>query len=117
VKKNAAAIEKNKIKYQKLESKKQRKFSDESKFMNNYIVVVTSLSSDIPSDEILELYRYRWQIELFFKRVKSLLQLGNLPNKKEENILAWLDGKMLCALLIELIQSEVNFSPKDHFGS
>jgi len=40
-----------------------------------------------------------------------------LPNKKEENILAWLDGKMLCALLIELIQSEVNFSPKDYFGA
>ena len=117
VKKDAAAIEKNKIRYQKLESRRQRKFSDESKFMGNYIVIATSLSPNISSSDILELYRYRWQIELFFKRAKSLLQLGNLPNKKEENILAWLDGKMLCALLIELIQSEVNFPPKDYFGA
>ena len=85
--------------------------------MNNYIVVATSLSSDISSSEILELYRYRRQIELFFKRAKSLLQLGNLPNKKEENILAWLDGKMLCALFVELIQSKVIFPPKEHFES
>lgn len=117
LKKDAAAIEKSKLRYKKLESRRQRKFSDESKFMSNYIVIATSLSFDIQSSDILELYRYRWQIELFFKRAKSLLQLGNLPNKKEENILAWLDGKMLCALLIELIQSEVNFSPKDYFGA
>jgi len=55
VKKDAAAIEKNKIRYRKLESRRQRKFSDESKFMNNYIVIATSLSSDIPSSDILEL--------------------------------------------------------------
>jgi hypothetical protein len=115
VKKNSAAIEKSKIRTKKLESKKQMIFSHESKFMSNYIVVATSLSPDIPSSDILELYRYRWQIELFFKRAKSLLQLGNLPNKKEENILAWLDGKMLCALLVELIQAEIVFSPQNQF--
>ena len=81
--------------------------------MNEFIVVATSLSLDICANDILELYRYRWQIELFFKRAKSLLQLGNLPNKKEENILAWLDGKMLCAILVELIQAKVVFSPKE----
>jgi len=117
IKKDSEAIEKNKIRTKKLESRKQMQFSDESKFMNNYIVVATSLPSNIPSADILELYRYRWQIELFFKRAKSLLQLGNLPNKKEENILVWLDGKMLCALLVELIQSKINFSPKEHFES
>ena len=81
--------------------------------MNHYIVIATSISSDFNADDILALYRYRCQIELFFKRAKSLLQLGNLPNKKEENILAWLDGKMLCTLLLELIQAEVDFSPKE----
>ena len=115
IKKDSAAIEKSKKRVKKLESKKQLKFSDESRFMNDYIVVATSLSWDIPAAEILELYRYRWQIELFFKRAKSLLQLGNLPNKKEENILAWLDGKMLCALLVELIQSKIFFSPEERF--
>jgi IS4 transposase len=29
--------------------------------------------------EILHWYRLRWQIELLFKRLKSLAQLGHLP--------------------------------------
>lgn len=117
IKKNTEGIAKSDKRIKRRESKNQTTYSDESKLMNNYIVVATSVSSDISADEILGLYRYRWQIELFFKRAKSLLQLGNLPNKKEENILAWLDGKMLCALLVELIQAKVNFFPKEVIGS
>ena len=115
VKKSVEAIEKTKARTKKRESKNMITYSYESKLMNNYIVIATSLQCDISANDILELYRYRWQIELLFKRMKSLIQLGNLPNKKEENILAWLDGKILCAMLVELIQAKVDFSPKEHF--
>lgn len=83
--KSEEAIEKTKARTKRRESKNMTTYSDESKLMNNYIVVATSLPKEIGADDILELYRYRWQIELLFKRTKSLIQLGNLPNKKCES--------------------------------
>ena len=115
VKKSTEAIEQTIKRTKRRESKNMTTYSYESKQMNNYIVIATSLTCDINPIDILELYRYRWQIELLFKRMKSLIQLGNLPNKKEENIFAWLDGKILCAMLVELIQAKVDFSPKEQF--
>jgi IS4 transposase len=47
----------------------------------------------------LEWYRVRWQIELVFKRMKSLAQLGHLPKHDEQSARAWLYGKLLVALL------------------
>ena len=79
--------------------------------MNN-IVVVTSLNKNITSEEVLELYRYRWQVELYFKRLKSILDYGELPKKKEESIFAWLNCKLMIALLIEKVISRVSFFPK-----
>jgi hypothetical protein len=49
----------------------------------------------------LELYRVRWQIELAFKRMKSLLGLGQLPKSTDASARAWIHGKLLVALLIE----------------
>ena len=34
--------------------------------------------------EIMELYRARWQIELVFKRLKSLTELGHLKKHDPE---------------------------------
>ena len=97
---------------QKQQSKKQFKMSDKTKVFNEYIVVVTSLNKNVTSEEVLELYRYRWQVELYFKRLKSILDYGELPKKKEESIFAWLNGKLMIALLIEKVISRVSFFPK-----
>ena len=57
-------------------------------------------------------YRRRWQIELAFKRLKSLLQLGHLKKVDKEGAKAWLQGKLLVACLIEtLILTAERFSP------
>ena len=51
-------------------------------------------------------------MELAFKRLKTLLELGQLPKKKEQSSLAWMQGKILCALMIERILCEARcFSP------
>jgi IS4 transposase len=52
-------------------------------------------------EAILELYRLRWQIELLFKRFKSLLGLGDLPAKKRELARAWIFAKLILGLLAE----------------
>jgi hypothetical protein len=47
------------------------------------IWILTTFKPDQVADEdLLALYRMRWQIELMFKRLKSLLRLDALPTKK-----------------------------------
>jgi len=64
--------------------------------------------------QVLELYRVRWQIELRFKHLKSLLGLGCLPKYDEQSCRAWIQAKLLCSLLIERLMREAEFfSPGD----
>ena len=60
---------------------------DDTNFMNNFIVLVTSiLDQHVSTKDILELYRLRRQIELYFKRLKFLMGFGDVPNKTETHI-------------------------------
>lgn len=76
-----------------------------------YVIVLTTLME--PSAQaIMEFYRRRWQVELAFKRLKSLLQLGHLKKFDKQGAKAWLQGKLLVACLIEtLILTAERFSP------
>lgn len=77
-----------------------------------YFLVWTTLSAAFPAAAILDLYRLRWQIELVFKRMKSILGLGHLPKKDPLSAKAWLEGKLFTGLLIErMVRSAETFSP------
>lgn len=77
-----------------------------------YVFVFTTLDTPYPPSTVMELYRGRWQIELAFKRLKSLVQLGHLKKHDETAARAWLQGKLLVALLIDvLLLSAERFSP------
>lgn len=76
-----------------------------------YVIVITTLATP-GADKIMELYRRRWQIELAFKRLKSLLQLGHLAKFNADSARAWLQGKLLVACLVEkLILTGERISP------
>jgi hypothetical protein len=76
----------------------------------NYFMIWTSLPCrELPAKAALALYRLRWQIELAFKRAKSLLGLGQLPKHNDDSSRAWLHGKLLVALLIERLIVEAEF--------
>jgi hypothetical protein len=67
-----------------------------------YVFVLTSLPADaLSAMEVLELYRFRWQVELAFKRLKSLLQLSALPARDPPLARSFLFAKLLAALLVE----------------
>jgi hypothetical protein len=95
----------------RMDSKRQSATSLPAKQLNKYIVVVTSLPSSVSADEVLSAYRYRWQVELYFKRLKSLLGAGEVPKKRAECMEVWLNGKMLLAVLYEILLSKLDFSP------
>ena len=98
-------------KMRKTESKKQIKISEETKFTRNYFFVITSLDSSFSCEDIFKLYRLRWQVEMVFKRFKSILNFGSMPTKTETSCEAWLNCKMLIAILIEKFLFSVDFSP------
>jgi Transposase DDE domain len=78
----------------------------------HYFMVWTTLKSDLGATLILELYRLRWQIELVFKRMKSILGLGHLPKADPLSAKAWLEGKLFVGLLIEhMVDTASSFSP------
>lgn len=71
-----------------------------------YFILWTSIKK-LRAAEVLELYRLRWQIELVFKRMKSILSLGHLPKKDLLSAQAWLEGKLFVGLLIERMADAV----------
>ena len=96
-------------------TKKGRTVQPDTLEAAGYVVVLTTLP-DVPEEQILELYRYRWQIELAFKRLKSLLHLGHLKKTDPVGARAWLQGKLFAATLIEtLIAVGERFSPWGYF--
>ena len=78
----------------------------------NALDVAANPAAQFPATEVMEWYRGRWQIELNFKRWKTLASMGQLPKHDEESSRAWLYGKLLLALLAQkIIRSGRAISP------
>ena len=80
-----------------------------------YMIVFTTFpATEFSPTEVLECYCTRWQVELVFKRFKSLADLGHLPKHDGHSARAWLYGKLFAALLVEkLIGHAPPFPPGD----
>lgn len=109
--KNGRGNKKRGKKLKKKEGKKQIKISDDTKFSHRYTFVATSLPKTFTAEDILAIYRLRWQVEMVFKRYKSILGAGSVPVKTKEAAEAWINGKMMLALLIEKLISSADFPP------
>ena len=78
-----------------------------------YVIVFTTFPAlEFSPEEVLDWYRTRWQVELVFKRFKSIAALGHLPKHDERSAKSWLYGKLFVALLVEkLIGHARSISP------
>lgn len=78
-----------------------------------YMMLVTSLPADRqPAERIVEMYRNRWQIELGFKRLKTLGGLDRLPAMDPALARTWLLAHLIAAVLTDETPSEiVGFPP------
>jgi hypothetical protein len=84
----------------------------ESLELAQYVLVLTSLPAEFTASQVLHLYRCRWQVELAFKRLKSLLAAGHVPKSNDQSASAWMQAKILTALLLERLLLEAKiFSP------
>lgn len=78
-----------------------------------YLMLVTSLAAQVqPAEQIIAMYRNRWQIELGFKRLKTLGGLDRLPALDPDLARTWLLAQLIVAVLTDEIASAfVGFPP------
>lgn len=110
IKKSREAIERTLKKLKRQASRKKKKLLPETLKYAEYVSVFTTVNRrSLKAQDVLELYRCRWQIELVFKRLKGIIGLGHLPKQNKESCAAWLHGKLFVALLIERLHREAEF--------
>jgi len=100
-----AAAERARAKERKKASKQQRQLKAETLYLCGWLLILTTCSAQEWCDEqVLALYRARWQIELVIKRMKQVLGLAHLRGQT-----ALTNEATLLALLLAwaLMQSEV----------
>jgi len=78
--------------------------AEQLEFAEYWITFTTVPSAALTESQILELYRLRWQVELLFKRWKSLSHLDELRNVRPDNVVAWLNIKFFLALVCERVE-------------
>ncbi len=111
IRKSLDAITKSRKRLQRQESREGIKFTEQTKDFNDYIVLISNLRGEVSATDILDIYRFRWQVEIYFKRLKSIMDFGELPKRRDGSIMSWLHGKLMVALLIEKMIGKVDFSP------
>lgn len=112
VRKSRVAAERARRKVRDKAKSDGRQPSAESLELAEYVLVLTSLPAEFTCSQVLQLYRCRWQIELAFKRLKSLMGAGHVPKSDDQSARAWMQAKLLTALLLERLLLEAKiFSP------
>jgi IS4 transposase len=93
--------------------RKMKKTNPKTLDAAKYVFVFTTLPERMLSAKmVLELYRFRWQIELAFKRLKQILKLGRLPHQDPAAAEALILSKLVVALLLETFyRRATTFSP------
>lgn len=77
-----------------------------------YILLFTTAPAErLSAARCIEAYRLRWQVELHFKRWKSLCHLDRLPDYRDDTIISWVTAKVLLGLLLDAIGDAEMVSP------
>jgi hypothetical protein len=109
VRKSAAATALAEKKLRRKARREGRQLQPESLIYARYVMVLSTFPrATYDTQRVLEAYRLRWQVELVFKRLKQIAQLGHLPKHDQDSSQAWLYGKLLVALLTEKVIRAAN---------
>ena len=114
----APAVEEARRRLRKQAHKHGRTVDARSLLAAGCMLLVTNLpETDWPAEQVLLMYRFRWQVELAFKRLKSLLRLDALRAKDPQLAQVYLLGKLLGALLLDRIQRGLAQTYPDWFAA
>lgn len=102
IRKPPEAAEKSRNKARRTAKRKRHRLSKSTLAAAGWLILITSLEGPEFSAEILsKLYRLRWQIELAFKRLKSLIGTKQPPGKDEELAKVFILSHLLLAIVME----------------
>lgn len=113
VRKSADAAENERKRVKKEAGRKGKAVTQRTLDSSGFTFLLHSVPLEEADDAtIADLYRVRWQIELAFKRWKSLLGLGNLRADDPALARAYIYAKLIAAVLSDLLVSQRRaFSP------
>lgn len=82
--------------------KKGKKVHPHTLLAAGFVLLISNLPTDLwPPSRVLYLYRLRWQVELQFKRMKSLLCFDRLRAQDPRLVQTYLLAKLLAAVLLD----------------
>jgi len=73
--------------------------------VESVVLFTTAPAAKLSAARAVEAYRLRWQVELQFRRWKSLCRFDRLPYYRDDTILSWLSIKILLGLLLDKMGS------------
>ena len=110
--KPAAATERQQVRLRRKASRKGHKTDPRALRTAGFMMLLTSLSGErATAEEVVRLYRMRWQIELAFKRLKSLGGFAELRASDPRLARSWLLAHLIAAVLVETSLGEALDSP------
>jgi hypothetical protein len=102
----------------KAAKKKGRTPSESTLVAAGYVLVLTNLpAEEWSAEQVLDLYRIRWQVEMLIKRMKSELHLDHLRARDPELAQTYLLGKLLAIVLLDMLTEDVTQSVPDWLTS
>lgn len=111
LRKPAEAAEADRRRVRRSASKKGRTLDPRTLIAAGYTLLLTSLPrAEYDAARVAALYRLRWQVELAFKRLKSLGRIDRLPAKDPRLARSWLAAHLIAALLTEDLAREIRDS-------
>jgi hypothetical protein len=82
--------------------KKGTPLSENTLLAAGYVFILANLSVEKwTAQDILKIYRFRWQIELAIKRLKSILHIDQIRSQCPELTQVYILAKLLAALMID----------------
>jgi IS4 transposase len=75
---------------------------------NQVTLVLLTNQFEVPAEVITELYRKRWQVELFFKWIKQHLRIRSFYGRSENAVRCQIWSAICAYLMVALVRKELN---------
>lgn len=87
--------------------KDHRSKVDVHDLLNRWTIFVTNLPSSVEANTLLKLYRFRWQIELFYKMGKTFLKLRKINDTSQQRAMVSLYILLIATVLLSFVAINV----------